>query len=61
MALGATSGETLLSFGKRGLTLSLGGLAIGLVLAAIAARAMSSLLYGFRPGYIQLSPRYLSC
>ena len=36
MALGATSGEILLSFGKRGLALTLVGLAIGLVLAAIA-------------------------
>ena len=52
MALGATSREILLSFGKRGLALTLGGLAIGLVLAAIAARAMTTLLYGFRPDYI---------
>ena len=52
MALGATSGEILLSFGKRGLALTLGGLAIGLALAAIAARLMTSLLYGFRPDYL---------
>jgi predicted permease len=52
MALGATSGEILLSFGKRGLGLTLTGLAIGLGLAAIAARSMSSLLYGFRPDYV---------
>ena len=52
MALGATSGEILLSFGKRGLALTLAGLAIGLVLAAIAARSMTALLYGFRPDYV---------
>ena len=51
MALGATSSEILLSFGKRGLVLTLAGLAIGLVLAAIAARLMTALLYGFRPDY----------
>ncbi len=52
MALGATSGEILLSFGKRGLALTLTGLAIGLVLAAIATRSMTALLYGFRPDYV---------
>jgi putative ABC transport system permease protein len=52
MALGATSRQILLSFGKRGLELTVAGLAIGLVLAAIAARSMSTLLYGFRPDYI---------
>jgi predicted permease len=52
MALGATSSEILLSFGKRGLALTLAGLAIGLVLAAIASRLMTALLYGSRPGYI---------
>jgi ABC-type antimicrobial peptide transport system permease subunit len=41
----------LLSFGKRGLALTLTGLAIGLILAAIAARSMTALLYGFRPDY----------
>jgi ABC-type antimicrobial peptide transport system permease subunit len=51
MALGATSGEILLSFGRRGLALTLTGLATGLVLAAIAARSMTALLYGFRPAY----------
>jgi putative ABC transport system permease protein len=51
MALGATSREILLSFGKRGLVLTFAGLVIGLVLAAIAARSMSALLYGFRPDY----------
>jgi predicted permease len=52
MALGATSGEILLSVGKRGLTLTLTGLVIGLILAAIAARSMTALLYGFRPDYV---------
>ena len=52
MALGATSGEILRSFGRRGLALTLGGLVIGLVLAAVAARLMTALLYGFRPDYI---------
>ena len=44
MALGATSNDILLSFGKRGLALTLAGLAIGLVVADIAARLMTSLL-----------------
>ena len=52
MALGATSGNVLLSFGRRGLALTLVGLATGLALAAIAARSMTSLLYGFRPNYL---------
>ncbi len=54
MALGATPGEILLSFGKRGLALTLAGLAIGLVLAAIASRLMPTLLYGFRPDYVPI-------
>jgi predicted permease len=52
MALGATSGEILLSFGRRGLGLVLCGFASGLVLAAIASRLLTTLLYGFRPEYI---------
>ena len=52
MALGATSHEIMLSFGRRGLAVTLAGLAIGVVLAAIASRLMSTLLYGFRPDYI---------
>jgi predicted permease len=51
MALGATSSMILASFGKRGLALTVAGLVAGLVLAAIAARSMTSLLYGFRPDY----------
>jgi predicted permease len=52
MALGATSNDILLSFGRRGLKLTLAGLALGLVLAVIAARFMTALLYGFRPDYL---------
>jgi putative ABC transport system permease protein len=52
MALGARSRDILLSFSGRGLTLTLAGLAIGLALAIIAARAMRTLFYDFRPDYI---------
>jgi putative ABC transport system permease protein len=52
MVLGATSGEILLSFVRRGLGLTVCGLAIGLVLAAIASRLLTALLYGFRPDSI---------
>ncbi len=51
MAMGATSGNILLSFGKRGLLLTLVGLTIGLGLSAAAARLMSTLFYGFVPSY----------
>jgi len=52
MALGATSSEILLSFGRRGLALTVTGLAIGLMLSAIASRLLTTLLYGVRPDYI---------
>jgi predicted permease len=52
MAMGATSSAILLLFGRRGIALTLAGLGIGLVLAAIAARSMTSLLYGVRPEYL---------
>jgi predicted permease len=52
MALGATSREIMLSFGRRGLSLTLTGLAAGLVLAAMASRLMTTLLYGVRPDYL---------
>jgi ABC-type antimicrobial peptide transport system permease subunit len=52
MALGATSREIMLSFGRQGLSLTLTGLAAGLVLAAMASRLMTTLLYGVRPGYL---------
>jgi ABC-type antimicrobial peptide transport system permease subunit len=51
MALGATSGEILRSFARRGLSLTVIGLVLGLVGAAGASRLLTSLLYGFRPGY----------
>jgi ABC-type antimicrobial peptide transport system permease subunit len=50
--MGATSAAILRSFGKRGLTLTLMGLAVGLVLASLAARSMTALLYGFQPDYV---------
>ena len=49
MALGATSGEIMLSFGRRGLALTLTGLAIGLVPGGVRVAPMTTLLYGFRP------------
>jgi predicted permease len=52
MALGATSNDILRSFGRRGMALTLAGLAIGLVLAAFAARLMTTLFYGFQPDYL---------
>ena len=52
MALGATSNDILLSFGRRGMALTLAGLVIGLVLAAFAARLMTTLFYGFQPDYL---------
>jgi len=55
MALGATSKDILLSFCGRGLKLTLTGLAIGLVLAIVAARLMTTLFYGFRPDYFAIT------
>jgi predicted permease len=52
MALGETSRGIMLSFGKRCLALTLTGLAVGVVVAAIASRLLTTLLYGFRPDYI---------
>jgi putative ABC transport system permease protein len=52
MALGATSREIMFSFGRRGLSLTLAGLAVGLVLAAIASRLLTTLFYGVRPDFI---------
>jgi len=52
MALGATSRDILLTFSRRGLALTLAGLAVGAVLAVIAARLMTTLFYGFRPAYV---------
>ena len=52
MALGATATDILLSVGRRGLALTLAGLAVGIVAAVIAARAMTALFYGFAPDYV---------
>jgi ABC-type antimicrobial peptide transport system permease subunit len=52
MALGATSREILLAFGKRGLVLTLAGLAIGLGLSTVASGFLNALLYGFQPDLI---------
>ncbi len=54
MALGATSSEILLAFGKRGMVLTLAGLAIGLGLSKAASRFLNTLLYDFRPDVIPI-------
>jgi putative ABC transport system permease protein len=51
MALGATVQDILLSFTRRGLGLTLGGLVLGTALSAVAARLMDALFYGFQPDY----------
>jgi predicted permease len=51
MALGATSRDILLTFGKRGLALTLAGLALGLAFSFGAVRLMTSLIYGFQPNH----------
>ena len=56
MALGATPHEIMLSFVRRGLKLTFFGLAIGLALAVIVARFMTTLFYGFRPDYVLIVP-----
>ena len=52
MALGATARDILLAFSGRGLALTLTGLAVGIVLAIIAAQLMTTLYYGFQPDYV---------
>ena len=52
MALGARSRDILLSFTGRGLAYTLAGLAIGVAMALIAARAMRTLFYDFQPDYV---------
>ena len=52
MALGATSREILLTFGKRGLVLTVAGLVVGLGLSTVASRFLNALLYGFRPDLV---------
>ena len=51
MALGASERAILLSFGGRGVALTLGGLLIGVALALSSARLIATLLYGFSPDY----------
>ncbi len=51
MALGASARDILVSFSTRGLGLTLAGLAIGVVLALVAARLMTTLFYGFPLAY----------
>ena len=46
MALGATPGEVIRLFTTRGLTTALGGIAVGMALAAGLWRALGALLYG---------------
>ena len=52
MALGATSRQIMFSFGRRGLGLTIAGLACGLVLAAMTSGLLKTLLFGFRPQYL---------
>jgi ABC-type antimicrobial peptide transport system permease subunit len=52
MALGATARDILLSFSRRGLALTLAGLAIGMVCTVVAARVITTLFYGFQPDFV---------
>lgn len=52
VALGARSRDILIFFSRRGLTLTLGGLAIGVLLSVMAPRAMRTLFYDFQPDYL---------
>jgi len=52
MALGATARDILLSFSRRGLALTVAGLAIGLALTIVAGRVITTLFYGFRPDFV---------
>jgi len=54
MALGASSREILLGFTRRGLVLTLAGLAVGLGLSTISSRLLNALLYGFRPDLVPI-------
>jgi ABC-type antimicrobial peptide transport system permease subunit len=51
MALGASPASILVFFTRRGLTLTLLGLVIGLGLTVVTARLMTTLLYDLRPDY----------
>ena len=52
MALGATARDILLSFSRRGLALTVAGLAIGLLLTLMTVRAITTLFYGFQPDFV---------
>ena len=52
MALGASARDILVSVSSRGVTLTLTGLAIGLILSVLVARAMQTLFYDFPPDYM---------
>jgi predicted permease len=51
MALGASPANIVVFFSRRGLTLTLAGLAVGLCLTVVAGRLMTTLFYGFHPDY----------
>jgi putative ABC transport system permease protein len=51
MVLGASSRDILLSFGGRGLALTVAGLVVGVGLAVVAARTMVALFYDLQPDY----------
>ena len=55
MALGATSRDILLSFGRRGLVLTLAGLGLGLVLSTGALRLLTGLIYGVQPSHAEVA------
>jgi putative ABC transport system permease protein len=52
MALGASARDILVSVSSRGVKLTLAGLAIGLTLSVMVARAMRTLFYDFPPDYM---------
>ncbi len=49
MALGARAGQVLTLIMRRGLGLTLAGVATGLIVAALAARSLESMLFGIAP------------
>jgi ABC-type antimicrobial peptide transport system permease subunit len=50
MALGAEQSDVIRLVLRQGLTLALSGVAVGIVGALASSRALSSFLYGVRPG-----------
>lgn len=49
MALGAQKADVLSVIVRRGLTLAMAGLAVGLFISAMMTRLLSGMLYGIRP------------